>query len=171
MTVTILVVVALMSLAQSPVSSGPSEPIDVEAIVDAPVGAVWDAFTTKAGIESWMTAAGDVDLRIGGLMKTSYRRGADLNGDTAIHQSILSIDPGRMLSFRTVKSPKDFPFADVIAQTWTVIYMEPAGAGRTKVTARMLGYTSAPDSQKMRAFFKTGNKATLDSLVKTFAIR
>ena len=40
----------------------PSNIVTTEGAVDAPVSAVWDAFTTKDGIESWMTATGDVDL-------------------------------------------------------------------------------------------------------------
>jgi len=104
-------------------------------------------------------------------MRTSYRKDADLDGDTAIHQTILSIDPEGMLSYRTVKSPAAFAFAATIGQTWTVIYVEPLDAGRTKVTVRMLGYSNDAESQKMRAFFDVGNKATLDALVKRFATR
>ena len=145
------------------------EPIVSEAIVNAPVDRVWDAFTTKAGMESWMAVNGDMEPRVGGRMRTSHRKGADLDGETAIHQAILSVDPGRMLSYRTVKSPAGFPFAAAISQTWTVIYFEPVEGGRTKVTAKMLGFSGDPESQKMRAFFEWGNKATLDALVKRFA--
>ena len=145
-----------------------SSAIVSEAIVAAPVARVWEAFTTRAGMESWMVASGDIDPRVGGRMRTSYRKGADLDGDTAIHQEILSLDPERMLSYRTVKSPKDFPFAVTIGQTWTVIYFDPIDAGRTRVTVKMLGYPGDAAAQKMRAFFDTGNKATLDALVKRF---
>ena len=150
-------------------SAAPSDAIVSETVVDAPADRVWAAFTTREGMESWMVANGDIDLRVGGLIRTSYRKGADLDGDTAIHHTILSFDPGRMLSYRTVKSPKDFPFAGVIGQTWTVIYLDAVDATRTKVTVKMLGYTNAAASQKMRAFFEVGNRATLDALVKRFA--
>ena len=140
-----------------------------EAIVAAPVSEVWKAFTTKAGIESWMVGTGDIDLRIGGLMRTSYQKNADLNGDTSIHQQILSLDPERMFSYRTVKPPANFPFAQQIASTWVAVYFEAVDATHTRVIARMLGYTSDPESQKMRAFFATGNKATMDSLVRRFS--
>ena len=148
-----------------------SDAIVTEAVVNAPVSRVWEAFTTKTGMESWLVANGDIDPRVGGKMRTSYRKGADLDGDTAIHQTILSVDPERMLSYRTVKSPAGFPFAAVIGQTWTVIYFEPLDAGRTKVTVKMLGYSNDAESQQMRAFFDVGNKATLDALVKRFAAR
>jgi len=139
-----------------------------EAVIAAPVSEVWKAFTTRAGIESWMVGAGDVDLRIGGLIRTSYQKGSDLDGDAAIHQQILSLDPGRMLSYRVVKSPKGFPFAQQIGSTWTTVYFESIDSGHTRVVARMLGYTSDAESQKMRAFFLTGNKATMDALVRRF---
>jgi hypothetical protein len=113
----------------------------------------------------------DIELTVGGRWRTTYRKGADLEGETAIHQVILSLDPGRMLSYRTVKSPKNFPFAAIIGQTWTVIYFDSLDANRTKVTIKMIGYSDTPDAQKMRAFFEVGNKATLDALVRRFATR
>jgi uncharacterized protein YndB with AHSA1/START domain len=161
---------ALLAMTQASVAVL-TEPLVAQAVVDAPADKVWEAFTTKEGIESWMVASGDVDLRIGGLMRTTYRRGADLDGETAIHQTISSIDPGRMLSFRTIKSPKGFPFANAISKTWTVVYLDPIETGRTRVTVKMLGYDIDPESQKMRAFFELGNKVTLDALVKRFAAR
>jgi uncharacterized protein YndB with AHSA1/START domain len=147
---------------------GASDVVVSEAVVAASVSDVWKAFTTRAGIESWMVANGDVDLRIGGLIRTSYQKGSDLDGDTAIHQQILSLDPERMLSYRVVKAPKDFPFAKQIGATWSTVYFESVDSSHTRVVARMLGYTSDPESQKMRAFFATGNKATMDALVKRF---
>ena len=164
-------IVALSALLLA--MSSPSRAADAivsEAVVNAPVEAVWNAWTTVEGIQSWMVAKTDIDLRVGGLWRTSYTRDADLAGDTAIHHRILAFDAGRMLAFQTVKTPKNFPFAG-IAQTWTVVYLEPAGSGRTKVTVRMVGYGDDPESLKMRAFFDKGNQATMDSLVKRFAAR
>jgi hypothetical protein len=76
-----------------------------------------------------------------------------------------------MLSYRVVKSPNNFPFAQQIRTTWTTVYFEPIDRTHTRVVARMLGYTSDPESQKMRGFFVTGNKATMDALVKRFSGR
>jgi len=162
----------LGALALAPAdSANPADVVVTEAVVPAPINDVWQAFTTPQGIESWMAASGDIDLRIGGMLRTTYRRGADLNGDTAIHQTILSIDPERMLSYRVVKPPKGFPFEEAIGNTWTVVYFDRIDDGHTRVTAKMFGYTNQPESQKMRAFFETGNKATLNALVKHFASR
>ncbi|MGH9241101.1 MAG: SRPBCC family protein [Vicinamibacterales bacterium] len=164
-------VIAVLMFSVLLQASASADSIVQEAIVNAPVNQVWDAFTTKGGIESWMAVSGDVDPRVGGKMRVTHRKGADLDGETAIHQTILSVDPQRMLSFRTVKSPEGFPFAATIGRTWTVIYFDALDANRTRVTAKMLGYGSDPELQKMRAFFEVGNKATLDALVKRFASR
>jgi len=171
MSIVAAILVTSLTMTQASVARASTEPVVTQAVVDAPADAVWGAFTTKEGMESWMVASGDVDLRIGGLMRTTYRKEADLDGDTAIHQVIMSIDPGRMLSFRTIKSPKGFPFPQAISKSWTVVYLDPVETGRTRVTVKMLGYDSDPESQEMRAFFEGGNKATLDALIKRFGAR
>ena len=164
----ILALAALLLAMPSP--SPAADALVSEAVVNAPVEAVWNAWTTVDGIQSWMVAKADIDVRVGGLWRTSYTRDADLAGDAAIHHRILAFDPGKMLAFQTIKTPKNFPFAGIV-QTWTVVYLEPVGAGQTKVTVRMVGYGDDPESLKMRAFFDKGNQATLDALVKRFAAR
>ena len=160
----------LLLLVTNSASAAPAEALVSEAVVSAPVDAVWTAWTTADGVQSWMVAKADIDLRVGGLWRTSYTREADLAGDAAIHHRILAFDPGRMLAFQTIKTPANFPFPAIL-QTWTVVYFEPVDAGRTKVTVRMVGYGDDAESQKMRGFFEKGNHATLDALVKRFATR
>jgi len=145
-----------------------TEPIVTEGIVNAPVTEVWKAWTTKEGIESWMVTKTDIDLRPGGMWRTSYSKDSNLDDDQSIHHMILAFDPGRMFSSRTVKWPKNFPFANAISKTWTVVYFEPVGESRTKVTAKMFGFTDEEESQRMRAFFESGNKTTLDNLIKKY---
>src|SRR5215471_18447941 len=144
------------------------EPVVIEGIVNAPIEEVWKAFTTKEGIESWMVTKTEFELRIGATWRTSYSKESNLNDDASIHHMILAYDPGRMLAFRTIKPPRNFPFPNAISKTWNVVYFEPAGTGRTKVTTHMLGYEDNEESQKMRAFFENGNKTTMESLVKKF---
>jgi uncharacterized protein YndB with AHSA1/START domain len=144
------------------------EPVVTTGVVNAPVSEVWKAWTTQEGIESWMVAKTDFELRIGATWKTSYSKDSTLDDDAAIHHIILAYDPGRMLSFRTVKTPKNFPFPNAISKTWTVVYLEPVGERQTRVTGRMLGYTEDEESLKMRAFFERGNQQTVDSLIRRF---
>jgi hypothetical protein len=119
-------------------------------------------------MESWMVGKTDFEL-VGAIWHTSYDKQSKLDDERTIHQQLLAYDPGRMIAIRTVKAPKGFPFPNEIDRAWTVVYFEPAGPARTTVTAKMFGFSSGDESQKMRAFFEHGNRATLDSLVKRFA--
>lgn len=143
-------------------------PVVNEAVVNASTDQVWKAWTTKEGIESWMVAKTQIDLKVGGIWKTSYSKESTLDDDTSIHQQVLSIDPGRMLSFRTVKPPKNFPYAEPIAKTWVVVYLDPVAEHKCRVTVKMLGFTEDPLSQDMRSKFEAGNKYTVDKLVEKF---
>ena len=151
-----------------PVRPASTELVVTEATVNAPIGEVWKMFTTKGGIESWMVTKTDIDFRVGGLWHTSYSKESTLDDDLAIHHIILAYDPERMLVFRTIKPPKNFAFPNAILKTWSVVYLEPAGESRTKVTTRMLGFGEDDESKRMRAFFETGNKTTLDHLVNKY---
>src|ERR1044071_5469176 len=87
-------------------------PLVNEATIEAPIGQVWAAFTTKSGIESWMVAHTEIDLRVGGDWRTHYRKEGVIGDEGTIGHKILSFDPERMFSFRTVKTPKGFPFVE-----------------------------------------------------------
>jgi len=139
------------------------------AMVEAPVAEVWKAWTTKAGITSWMVPVGEIELKVGGKMRTSYTPGSDLTGPDVIENTIISFDPMRMISFKISKAPEKFPFKKAMEHVWTVLYFEPMDDTKTKVTCRMLGFDHEEESVRMRLFFKQGNQATLDSLVKHFA--
>lgn len=141
------------------------DPVVTESVVNAPVDAVWKAFTEKSVMEQWMVAKTEFELRIGATWRTSYSKDSNLNDDTAIHHTILAFDPGRMLAFRTIKTPANFPYP-AITKTWTVLYLESAGAGKTRVTTRMMGFEDDDQGRRMRAFFERGNKTELDALVK-----
>ena len=143
------------------------EPVVTEAVVNAPVEKVWKAFTDKSVIEQWMVAKTEIELKIGATWRTSYSKDSNLNDDMAIHHTILAFDRGRMLAFRTIKPPKNFPYP-AITNTWAVAYFEPVDAGRTRVTVRLMGLEDDDQGAKMRAFFERGNKTQLDALVKYF---
>ncbi len=140
-----------------------------EATVNAPVDQVWAAYTTKPGLESWMVAHAQIDLRIGGTMKTCYDSNGTVDGPKGIENMILSYDPMRMLSFKVTKAPEGFPFPNAIKSVWTVVYFEPQGEKVTRVRGVTLGFGDDEESRKMREFFNRGNAATLETLQKRFA--
>ncbi|MCE9557346.1 MAG: SRPBCC domain-containing protein [Armatimonadetes bacterium] len=139
------------------------------ATVDAPLKDVWNAYTTTEGIKSWMVAEGTIDLKIGGLMRTSYTPGSKLNGPDVIENKIICFDPERLVSLQTVRTPESFPFKKAIAGVWTNLYFEAVGPKQTKVTCRTLGFDGSQESTSLRLFFNRGNQQELDELVKHFS--
>jgi uncharacterized protein YndB with AHSA1/START domain len=160
----------MSALAGSPAANNAAiiEPLVHEAVIDGSPDDVWAAFTTKAGIESWMVAHAEIDLRIGGKLRTHYRKEGMLGDEGTIENTILCYDPKKMISIKVATFPKGFRFPKAIENMWTNIYFEPAGASRTKVTVRGLGWTEDEESQQMRKFFDSHNKQTLDSLIGRF---
>ncbi len=158
--------VALMALGLT-AGTATAAPLDAyaEGVVDTSAAQAFAAFTTKAGLESWMVAKAEVDWRIGGLIRTRYKGDGDIGDEHTIDNQILSYDEPRMYSMRIAKPPKGFPFMGAFQSVWSVVYFEALGPQKTKISIRMLGFNESEESQKMRAFFVRGNQYTIDQLV------
>jgi uncharacterized protein YndB with AHSA1/START domain len=140
-----------------------------EARIDAPVAAVWAALTTKEGQESWNVAHAEIELKIGGRMRTHYDPKGTIGDPQTIENTILSFEPKRMLAFRVTHPPVNFPFKEAIQKMWTVIYFEEIAQDRTRVRVVGVGYGDDDESTKLRVFFDKGNAYTLEKLQKKFA--
>jgi uncharacterized protein YndB with AHSA1/START domain len=139
-----------------------------EAIIDAPVTDVWRAWTTDAGITSWMVPHGTVDLRVGGAMRTSYDPTADLDGDAAIVNRILAYEPERMLAMQNVQAPPGFKHVELFRDTWSVVRFEPIGAMRTRLIVSGYGYGEGEEWDELYGFFDQGNAYLMSQLQKVF---
>jgi uncharacterized protein YndB with AHSA1/START domain len=164
-------VLLIALLATGSVSAQNLDPIVSEAIIEAPVEAVWSAWSTAEGLRAWLAPHADIEMRPGGLMRTNYRAQGSLGDASTIENTVLSFDPGRMLSFRVARTPEGFPFPEAIQHMWTVIYLEPADDGHSRVRVVGLGFGPDEQSQRMRDFFQRGNDATLRQLQDHFAGR
>jgi uncharacterized protein YndB with AHSA1/START domain len=140
-----------------------------EAVVRAPVGEVWKAFTTKEGVQSWMVPVAEVELRVGGTLKTNYNPQARIGDAGTIVHHILSYEPERMLATRFT-APEGAPVSAQLAQaTWVVYRFEPVSPQETRVTVTMVGWGDGPVWDASYDFFKRGNEWELQQLVKHFA--
>lgn len=148
-----------------------AEPLVHEAIIEAPCERVWSAWTTTEGLKSWLAPQAEIDLRVGGRMRSSYRTDSTLGDEHTIEQTILAFEPERMLAIRCTRAPADFPFQIAIQDTWSVIYFEPVARDRTRVRLVGLGYNDSEASVKMRSFFEAGNAAVLKGLQQKMAAR
>ena len=146
-------------------------PIVAEVIIEASADAVWSAWATDAGLRSWLAPHAQIDLRVGGRMRTNYAPTGVLGDATTIENTILSLEPKRMLSIRVSKAPEGFPFPNAVEHMWTVMYFEPVSPDRTRVRVVGLGFRADAESQRMRAFFDRGNMMTLQQLQRHFAAK
>jgi uncharacterized protein YndB with AHSA1/START domain len=144
--------------------------LEHQAVISAPVAEVWAAFTTSDGFESWAVAHAEIDLRVGGDMRTSYNPASNLHDEHTIVNRILSYDPQRMLSIQNVQAPAGFENAELFQQTWSVIYFEPIGESLTRVRVVGLGYGEGPEWDDIYRKFDGGNAYTLRKLQEKFAI-
>ena len=135
-----------------------------ETNIDASLDDVWDAFTTTQGLQSWVTPNSDIDFKVGGKWRSNYSEGGTLGDAETIENTILSYDPKRMLSLKATGFPESFPFKEAAKDAWSVFYFESDSESVTKVTVVGLGYNETEQSQKMRSFFKTANKYSMDQL-------
>jgi uncharacterized protein YndB with AHSA1/START domain len=140
-----------------------------EGEVAGSIDEVGSAFTTKAGLESWMVGHAEIDLKVGGLMQTLYDPKGKIGDPATIENTIMSYDPKRMLSIKVSKPPAKFPFPTAIKSMWTVIYFEPVSPNVTRVREVSLGFGDDEESKKMKAFFEFGNSYTLKKLQEKFA--
>jgi uncharacterized protein YndB with AHSA1/START domain len=148
---------------------GEDNPLVHEGIVAASLDEIWTAFTTKKGQESWMVAQSEVDLKVGGRMRTHYDPKGKIGDAKTIENTIICYDPKRMLSLKVSKPPEGFPFPNAVKNMWTVIYFETTGPKTTRVRIVGLGFGDDEESKKMRAFFDRGNAFTMKKLQERFA--
>ena len=138
-------------------------------MMSAPVDAVWAALTTKEGQESWNVAHADIDLKIGGKMRTHYDADGRIGDPNTIENTILCFEPRRMLAIQVQNPPEKFPYKNAIKKIWTVLHFEDAGPSLTRLRIVGNGYGDDEESKKLRGFFEKGNAYTLQKLQEKFA--
>jgi len=116
----------------------PDRVIEKQAIVEAGVTHVWDAWTTEEGIRSFFSPACNVDLRVDGPFEILFDPGAEPGQRGAEGCRILAFQPEKMLAF-TWNAP---PHLAEARKQWThvVVRFEEVAPGSTGVTIRHDGW-------------------------------
>jgi uncharacterized protein YndB with AHSA1/START domain len=138
-----------------------------EGIIPAPVEEVWKVFSTGEGYKALGPALADVDLRIGGTIRSRYRADGVLGDAETIENVILAYEPPTMIALRIQKIPATFPFKHAWSKPWTVMTLTPVEGG-THLRVASLGYGTDEESVAMRRFFEAGNQQTIETLRKHF---
>jgi uncharacterized protein YndB with AHSA1/START domain len=139
-----------------------------EGIIPAPVEEVWKVFSTTEGYKALGPALADVDLRVGGTIRSRYRADGVLGDAETIENVILAYEPPTMIALRIQKVPATFPFKQAWAKPWTVMTLTPV-AGGTHLRVASLGYGTDEESVAMQNFFNAGNQQTIETLQRHFA--
>jgi uncharacterized protein YndB with AHSA1/START domain len=103
-----------------------------ESVLPGPPDLVWRLLTTEKGLESWLVPQAEIDLRIGGAVRTQATKDGKM-GDpqTTAVSRILALVPGRRFSVKVEQAPAQYPFANVVQGTWYDVYVDPQSGGRT----------------------------------------
>lgn len=140
-----------------------------EGVIDAPIDEVWKVLTTSDGYKKLGPALAEVDLRIGGLIRSRYKADGKLGDDETIENEILAFEPPTMIATRIHKPPRSFPFKEAWKGPWTVVTLTAVDAEHTRMRASSLGYGIDEEAVAMRRFFESGNQQTLETLKKYFS--
>ena len=133
--------------------------------IAAPVRAVWNAFATTEGWRAWGAPVANVDLRVGGVIESSYDPAVALGSGATIRNRITAFVPERMLAFVNEQAPPRTAFdVPTFQRLQTIIFFEPVGATRTRVTVTQAGYGQDRNFDGVYRFFRWGNAQTLEQL-------
>ncbi len=175
-----MMLMAVLLAAQSPQAAEPvsmvkrqaadgSHILVHEVVVDAPPPAVWTAVSTAEGWKTWAAPAAWSPGCCPDIIETSYSPAARPDDPSTIKQQIVARVPEVLMVFRTVKAPAAFPDFATYARVTSVLQLEPAGKGRTKVRLTGAGYADTEAGRRLLGFFEKGNAMSLEWLRTRFS--
>lgn len=137
-----------------------------EIVVAASTEEVWALWAEPEQLRTWLAPIATIDMRAGGLMETSYDAAQPLGDPRNILNRVVSVEPGRAFALQIERAPPGFPHADEARALVSVIAIEPAHDGGTRVRVSMRGFGDGAAFDELYAFFARGNAFTLEQLHK-----
>jgi len=145
-----------------------AEPLVAEAIINAPLATVWQAFATREGYATLGIQQAAVDLKMGGLVQIQPDSKGTLGDKGTTVSEILSCEPERLLSLRVRQSPAGFPDTRAFANTWSIVYFAPLGAEMTHIRIAGFGFNEGPAATDLSKFFEQDQVAHMRRLEKHY---
>jgi uncharacterized protein YndB with AHSA1/START domain len=157
--------------AASPAAAEPARAAEFvhEAIINGPADLVWQLVTTRRGMESWLAPHADIDLRVGGLVRTHQDPRGRIGDPQTLVNRILALELGRKFAFRVDKAPEGFPLARVAVGTWYEVVLDSLSRERTHVRCVGHGFPPGPAAFAIRPVFDKGAEMALLELAKAVA--
>ena len=137
-----------------------------EFTVKASREAVWKAYTTKEGWESWAVAIAEVDLKVGGTIKTNYNKEGRIDDATTIVTHIINYVPQQLITLQA-EITDNFPeFMKKEADDfYNVITFLETPEGHTQVQSFGIGYKNTPKFLELMNYFIPANEQSLMNLI------
>jgi len=137
-----------------------------EFMVKSPIDSVWNAYTTKKGYERWAAPLAEVDLKVGGFIKSNYNKDGKIGDSTTIITHIINYVPKTLITLQAEitdnfpefmkKEAKDF---------YNVIYFEEMKDGYTSVKSYGIGYKNNSKYLSLMNYFIPANEKILMNLI------
>jgi len=138
--------------------------VDVAASRDE----IWRAFTTADGWKSFAVAFAEVEMKVGGIIETSYNPKAQVGDPDNIKNEIVAYIPGQMMAIRCVQAPRDFKHKQEFFSTSTVFEIVPAEKQMTRILVTAVGYRPGEAFDDLFKKFRWGDAYTLEKLRARF---
>jgi uncharacterized protein YndB with AHSA1/START domain len=155
-------------LNTSSASAAGERTMQLSVVVPASRAEVWAAFTTSDGYRSWATPLASVELKVDGIIETSYDAAAKLGSPDNIRNQITAYVPERLLVLRNVQTPTGFPNAAELARIAVIIELEALDTRSTRVTLTGVGYGPGPKFDELFRMFEWANSYSLAELKARF---
>jgi uncharacterized protein YndB with AHSA1/START domain len=142
--------------------------VQKEAVVKAPIDAVWRAWTTSEGIVTFFAPEAVVEPRPGGAFFVHFNPYAPAGMKGADDMRVLAVQEKKLLSF-TWNAPPHLPEARA-QRTFVTVRFSPAGDGETLVRLRHSGWGDGGQWDEAYAYFDGAWTRVLEELQKRFTV-
>ena len=140
--------------------------IEKEVLINATVDQAWEAWTTRAGIVSFLAPDARVDAWVGGAFQIYFDPGAAAGMKGADEMRFLALQPKKMISFDW-NAPPSLPEART-QRTFVVVRLIPAGDSTTRVTLHHTGWGDGGEWDKAFSYFDRSWGGVLANLKQRF---
>ena len=139
-----------------------------ELVVPAPAGQVWEAVATLDGWKTWAVPSAWADPADPDALETAYSLTAKPGDASNIAQRFVARLPGRILVYRTTRTPAGFPHAQAYLGVVSFFEVEPVDTARTRVRLTGVNYPAGTAGDALLGFFRAGNRQSLEALRDRF---
>ncbi|HET9578331.1 MAG TPA: SRPBCC domain-containing protein [Usitatibacter sp.] len=143
-----------------------------QAVVSATPETIWKALSTPEGAARWAAPVVALDFRTGGYMRTHDDASKAIGAPGTRHLDIVNVIENELVTYQVGLAERDPAAARLEDQRLQrIVQLAPAGAGRTRIVATMVGFGSGPRWDEAYAALAKENEAAVRKLAALFPAR